>query len=239
MLVASILISSPAHASSALFIDGFESGNFAQWSSVQTGGDGTATVQSAAVKSGTYGARLSATAAAGSLAYARQDLAGAQSDLTASGDFQLTAEGPSGANVPVFRLFDAAGTKLVSVYRQNQAGGIWVSYANTYNATTASVALNTWAQLQVHVIATGSATGTFDVLVNGATVYQSTTATIPATGITAIQIGNNSPSHAFSIVADNISVSTVSGGDATPPVNISPPTVSGSATQGSTLTVNP
>ena len=49
-LVVSLLVAPAAHAAIALFTDGFESGNFAAWSSVQTGGDGTATVQSVTVK---------------------------------------------------------------------------------------------------------------------------------------------------------------------------------------------
>jgi len=149
-----------AQAGPVLFSDDFESGNLSAWSTVQAGGNGAAVVQSAVVKTGTYAARLSATSSAGSFAYARESLASAQTDVVAAGDFQVQAEGASGGNVPIFRLFDAAGTKLVSLYRQNGAGGIWVWYDNTYNATSATLALNTWAQLQVHVVATGAATGT-------------------------------------------------------------------------------
>src|SRR5436853_6428019 len=84
-VVVTLLAAPAAHAASTAFADGFESGNFAAWSSVQTGADGTATVQSATVKTGTYAARLTATTAAGSLAYAREALSGAQTDVTASG----------------------------------------------------------------------------------------------------------------------------------------------------------
>ena len=143
----------------AIFSDGFESGDFSAWTTVQTGADGSATVQGTVVKTGANAARLSATAAAGSFAYARKSLTAAQSDLAATGDFQVQAEGATGGNVPIFRLFDASAKKVVSLFRQNGgAGGIWVWYDNTYNATSASLALNTWAQLQVHVVTTGAAT---------------------------------------------------------------------------------
>jgi hypothetical protein len=233
-LVVSLLVAPAAHAAIVLFTDGFESGNFAAWSSVQTGAGGTATVQSATVKTGAYAARLTATATAGSVAYARKSLAGAQTELTASGDFQVQTEGRAKGNAPILSLFDAAGTKLVSLYRQNKSGNIRVSYANTRNNTTASLALNSWAQLQIHVVATGAATGTVDVAINGASAYHSTTATLPATGFSAVQIGNDSASEVYAIVADNISVGT-----GTSPTNASPPTISGAAVQGSTLTASP
>jgi len=45
-----------------LFSDGFESGNFSAWSQVQTGGDGTAVVQSSIVRTGALAAQLSENA---------------------------------------------------------------------------------------------------------------------------------------------------------------------------------
>ncbi len=232
-LVVSLLVAPAANAATVLFTDGFESGSFAAWTSVQTGADGTATVQSSTVKTGTYAARLAATATAGSLAYARESLASAQTELTASGDFQVQSEGRPGGNVPILSLLDAAGTPLVSLNRQNKSGGIRVGYGTTRNSTTASLALNTWVQLQVHVLATGAATGTVDVVVNGATAYHSSSATLPATGFSSVQIGSGSASQAFAIVADNIWVGTGS-----PPTNTSPPPISGAAVLGSTLTAS-
>ena len=137
VLAVTLVAGAGAAGAATAFSDGFESGNYSAWTTVQTGGDGSATVQGAVVKTGTKAARLSATAAAGSFAYARKTLTSAQTDLIASGDFQVQSEGASGGNVPIFRLLDPASTKVVSLYRQNGgSGGIWVWYDNTYNATS-------------------------------------------------------------------------------------------------------
>src|SRR5437870_4084051 len=207
VLAVTLVAGAGAASADTTFSDGFESGDYSAWTTVQTGADGSATVQSAVVKTGADAARLSATAAAGSFAYARKTLTSAQTELAATGDFQVQAEGPSGGNVPIFRLFDPSSTKVVSLYRQNGgAGGIWVWYDNTYNPTSASLPLNTWAQLQVHVVLTGAATGTVDVSMNGISVYHSATATVSSAGVSSVQIGNNTSSQTFTIVADNIVV---------------------------------
>src|SRR5579884_3927002 len=76
-----------------LFSSDFESGSFSGWSAVRTGGDGSATVQSRVVRSGTYAARLSESSSSGSFAYAREALSSPHMDLTASGDFWIAQEG--------------------------------------------------------------------------------------------------------------------------------------------------
>ena len=220
----------------ALFSDGFESGNLSAWS-VATGADGVATVQSATVKSGAYSAAFSETSAAGSYAYARAPLTPAQTDLTATGDFQVQTEGASGGNVPIFRLLDSAGNRVVNLYRQNQSGdAIWVWYGGTYYKTTGRLPLNTWGNLGVHITATGAATGTVEVFVNGATVYQSTAALLPATGIGSVQIGNNSASQTMAMVADNISISTSTVTVTTTTTTTTTSTTSTTSTTASTAT---
>src|SRR5690349_23569279 len=106
-----------------VFADGFESGDFSAWSQVQTAGDGTAAVQSTIVRTGSVAAQLSESASSGSKAYVRKTLSAPQQDLTATGDFQVRQAGASGGNVPFFRLLDPSGTRLVSVYRQNDSKG--------------------------------------------------------------------------------------------------------------------
>ena len=57
------------------FGDGFERGSFAAWSpGVEIGQGGTATVESSAVKSGKYAARLAETSTSQSVAFVRETM---------------------------------------------------------------------------------------------------------------------------------------------------------------------
>jgi hypothetical protein len=89
-------------------------------------------VQTTTVASGTCAAKLSETAASGSIAYIRKSFATAQTDLTVRGDFTVLTEGASGGNVPILRLFGPTGTRLLSVYRQNLS----LSRLYVYDGTT-------------------------------------------------------------------------------------------------------
>lgn len=221
-----------------LFADGFESGDFSAWSQVQTAVDGTASVQSAIVKTGAVAAQLSESANAGSKAYVRKTLSAPQQDLTATGDFQVVTAGASGGNVPFFRLLDPGGTRLISVYRQNDTKGtVGLAIGSTHPSTTASLALHTWASVSLHVITAGAGS-TVEVRVNGTLVYQTTTASLGTAGVSTVQIGNDTAAQAFNVVADTIQVDGGATAPASPPANSVAPTVSGTPQQGSTLTAS-
>ena len=198
----SVVVTVDNSGSGLLFSDGFESGNLGAWTLVKTGGDGTATVQTSVVKTGTYAARLTAGSTSGSLAYARKTLSADQSQLTVSGDFQITAEGTSAQNVPFVRLFDAAGTRRVGLFRQSQSGNkIYVSYGGSNFLTTGLLPLGTWGHFDLKVVA-GTGTATVEVRLNGTLIYSTATATVPA--LRTLQIGNDTAAQPMGIYVDNV-----------------------------------
>ncbi len=236
VVVAALVAGAGTASADVLFSDGFESGNFSAWSPPKTGGDGSAVVQSSIVKSGSYAAQLSESSTSGSKAYVRTTFGTAQQDLTASGDFRVLQQGASGGNVPFLRFFTGGGTRIISLYRQNVTGKIQVSYGGANFASSATLALNTWANLQLHVITAG-ATSTVQVLLNGTTsIYQTTSANLGTVGVSTVQIGNDTAAQAGTIVADNVNVQN--GGSLSPPSNTAPPTITGQAEQGLALSAS-
>ena len=181
--------------------DGFESGNLSKWS-VHTAINGAATVQSSVVRTGSYAASITSPSTS-SYAYARATLASSQNDLTVSGDFDITVEGASGQEVPIFKLYDSSSVRLVYVYRRNVSGRIYVVWGGTTYSSTAKLALGTWAHFSVRTIAGGSGASTVDLTMDGASIYRTTTASLGTTGLRTIQIGNDKQLP-FALYADNI-----------------------------------
>ena len=183
------------------FSDGFESGSFNKWS-VHTASNGAATVQSSVVRTGAYAASITSPSTS-SYAYARATLASSQNDLTVSGDFDITVEGASGQEVPIFKLYDSSSVRLAYVYRRNVSGRVYVVWAGTTYPSTAKLTLGTWAHFSVRSIAAGSGASTVDLKMDGVSIYRTTTASLGTVGLRTIQIGNDKQLP-FGLYADNI-----------------------------------
>lgn len=184
------------------FSDGFESGDFSRWTSVHTAIDGTAKVQSGVVRSGAYAAQLTSPSST-SYSYLRQTLAASQTDLTVSGDFDITAEGATGQEVPIFKLYDASSVRVLYVYRRNVSGRIYVVYGGTTYASTAKLSLGSWASFSVHTVTAGSAASRVEVTMNGSSIYSTTTASLGTAGVRTIQVGNDKQLP-FALYTDNL-----------------------------------
>jgi hypothetical protein len=207
-----------AESATTLFSDGFESGSFSAWSPVRTGGGGTATVQTTRLRTGTYAARLTALGTGGSYAYVRKSLAASRLDVTAAGDFYIESEGASGGNVPLLRLYNSAGTRLASLYRQNGTyNRLWLEHSGTYASTAGTMTRAQWARAELRLVTAGTGTSTAEVRLNGALVYQTTTASFGASGAATLQVGNDTQNQTFVLYADNVSLTEPGAADTTPP----------------------
>ena len=103
-----------------------------------------------------------------------------------------------------FRLFDAAGTRLVSLYRQNQdADKIRITHSGSGVSTTGRLPLDTWGRIELHVVVAGTAS-TIVVKVDGVEIYRTAAASLGTAGVTTVQLGNNTAGQAFRLVADDV-----------------------------------
>lgn len=195
----------PTPGPSALFEDGFESGDFSAWTLVRTGGDGQAVVQSEVVHSGAFAASLSESSLSGSYAYARASLAQSETELNISGFFNIQTEGSSGSHVPIFRLLNASGTRVLNLYRQNQdKDALWLWAGGTRYRLNGLLSLNTWAEFRLHVIDAGGGASTIEVFQDGVLIFTTTTGSLSGSGIQTIQIGNDTARQTFWLIADDI-----------------------------------
>ncbi len=196
---------SPTPLPVSLFNDDFESGTFVNWTQVFTNGDGQAQVQSGKVASGAYAARLAESSLSSSTAYARRDLGENALNLTVSGDYLVSVEGASGGNVPILRLFDANGVRIINLHRLNLNGNrLNVQYSGIYHATTGTLPLGTWSHIEVHVTLNGNSQDVITIFQDGNLIFQTGTANLGTTGLRFIQIGNETAKQTFEIFVDNV-----------------------------------
>ena len=197
----------PPPAPGLVFADGFESGNFSAWTSALTGGDGTATVQQAVVRTGSWAARLTESGNAGSFARVRRSLGAAYGDATIGLDVRVDAQGAAGLVVPIVRVYDPGSVRFFSLYRRNGTGnGVGVSHSGTSFDTGGLLPLGVWRHYDVRLVTAGAAAGTLTVSQDGTQIYSTTTATLPGGGSATIQIGNENAAQAFTLAVDGVQV---------------------------------
>jgi len=238
-----ILHADPAAADLLILVDNFETGDFSKWGSVTVSGDASAAVQTSVVRSGGYSGRLSSTISSGARAFIRKDLGPERSDVRTLGAFNVQAEGATGGNVPFFRFFDEAGNRLVSLYRQNGGGELWIKHSGAYYPTSKVIPLSTWHELELRAIVSAAGFGVVEVRVDGIQVYATSSATLGTAPIANVQLGNETAAQAYILFADDITVGipgssptgtpTPSANPAATPTPTAAPTVSSSpATPG-------
>ena len=198
-------VPSSAATSSLLLQDGFEDGAMDEWL-VQFGGPGsTVNVQPPAARTDRMGLRVTSSSSPDAFAYARVTLPEVTTDLAVDLDFRVLAEGPDDANAPLLRLLAPDGTRLLSLYRQNQtAGRIWTATPGGREPTLGRTALDTWAHLEVTTQSRGTDV-VADVHLDGQFVGQVVLGAV-ASGIGSVQVGNETHGQMFDINIDNVRV---------------------------------
>lgn len=201
-----ILHPEPAAADLVILSDGFETGDLSQWSSVTVVGGASATVQTNVIRNGTYAARLTSTLSSSARAFVRATVEPGQLDLRAAGAFNVQSEGAAGGNVPFVRLFDAAGNRLISLYRQNGSGELWIKHSGAYYPTGKVIPLSTWHDLELRAAVGVAGSGIVEIQLDGVEVYATSSATLGTAPIANVQLGNETAAQAYVLFADDITV---------------------------------
>jgi hypothetical protein len=219
--------SEPASATTpqnALFLDGFESGDLSQWTTASG-----LTAQQQETYSGSWGARGTST---GSPAFAYKQLTQAQAELYEQFRLKLLSQGGT-SSVILSRFRTATGTPLVRLY-VTSTGKLGyrndVSGVSTNSATTLTQGV--WHTLQLHALVNG-ASGHVDVWLDGTKLTAlGKTEDLGTTPIGRVQLGEDLTGRAFDAAFDDVAVDV-------PPSNLTSPTISGTPTDGQTVTADP
>ena len=206
LAVTALLIPAGASASpTAIFHDGFETGDLSSWTS-----SAGLNVQTQQVSAGTYAARSTASAA-----WASRTLATPRSQVTLTLDAKLVSRSSA---VTLARLAPASGSWVVQLFVD--ASGKLAYTNNTAGVTRTSAQTFTtgqWHALDMRVTVAGSAS-TVDVFLDGVAVPELTrTENLGTAPIGRLEIGNRPTGRSFDLVMDEVDATTsASGGSACP-----------------------
>lgn len=103
-------------------------------------------------------------------------------DLTVTGRFKVAEGGcdrtasVSRGNVPIVRIFDPAGQRLISLYRANgtcgRTAGVYVEHSGGLHQTSARVSIGEWVKVTLHATSPTSGAGLLRVTLDSVEVYR-------------------------------------------------------------------
>ncbi len=231
VLLGGLCASASFAATTTVFKDGFESGSLTAWTN--SGGTGQETVASAAAHTGGYGLNLSGTGSESEKAV--KTLSVSLTDSTT--EFWMRVDSASGTGI-VAEGRDAANTGYEWVLKYdsvNQQLGFYPYNGATSTAIltgTGSAPMNAW--LKVLIVYDATSAGGVKLSINGhsPSAWSVSGSYAQSDGVQRVQLWNTV---AGSIDFDDVVVTTPDGTGVGLPVENSPPTVSGTAVQGQTL----
>ena len=206
----------------ALFNDRFESGDLSQWT------NNGLIVQQQQVFAGHYAARATST---GAIVNAIADLGGPQYDLYYDLRLKVLGQDPTSSTyVMRFKKADTLSALGVFVSTTGKFG-----YRNDVsgipNTSTASVSLNVWHEVQVHIhIDSAGGPGLVETWLDGVQI-QSQVEALGNAPITRIQLSDSTAGHTYDLAFDNVvaALNYINPGDITAPsvpTNVNAPTIS-------------
>jgi hypothetical protein len=210
----------------ALFRDGFESGDLSQWGSA-TG----LVVQRDETFAGNFAARATTT---GTAAYATKTLAVAQAEVFEQLRVKVVSQAAN--SVVLTRLRTATGGGLVKLYLDSSGR---LAYRNDVAGTTSTsssvVRPGGWHTVQLHTLING-ASGQVDVWLDGVKLSALSKAeSLGTTPIGRVQLGDDATARTYDVAYDDVVLDTSFLDGVAPAVTLSQP-ADGSSTADATPT---
>lgn len=171
---------------SAIFSDGFESGNYSAWTNTAVDGTSTISIDGTVRRSGVNSSRSIIAGNGNDWAYCYKDITG-QTVLYARTYFMLTALPANGTEVQTIS-FHGTGQLAVASIGVTSGGSAYIGLASRngttmeYNASLQTVSLNTWYALELYATVNAS-TGAY-------AVYFDNVQVISVSGKDSSQYGN-------------------------------------------------
>ncbi|HEX6035139.1 MAG TPA: fibronectin type III domain-containing protein, partial [Anaerolineales bacterium] len=212
-----------------LFSDGFESGNFLQWTTVSN-----LVLQQQEVYAGT---RAVQALSSGTPTYAYEQLSQTQNELYYRLWFKISSKG---ANPVVLQRFRSAAANNASIMTVSvtSAGKLSIrnDVAGVSTASTTAVTNGVWHQLQTRILVNGAA-GETEVWFDGVRLDSlSKTENFATTPVGRIQLGETTSGRTYNMFFDRVALSTNFIDPADPPEGTPPPTNTPTVTPTATPT---